>query len=374
MSHYFDSLKLEADQKDLLISELKAENFELKNKERHYHNMHTNIGGIEHECAIVSEDKRSMEEEMRRRSEADGVSIRKLREENESLVRSNQDSDHQLFVLKEEIAKLRAVNDGKAREISDLTDSINLREADNNAIRGQIQEAEKALSFELSEGTKLRADIGRTNDDIEKITADIVVTDNCIANRHTDIDGLNANIGKRMVDIDDKNKDITIGEGELIRLSDNLAKAKHDQANLKDRLAVEAETHHKLRVDQDHQNGLRVKIKDLEGENASRDVQIRVARDDLEKLKASFHASEDCNHNLEEELAVLTKHSDMLTSQNQVLNVELEEQVAHEEYVRRELDRKGKVSAIQKDNDVHLRESLHLLNEVKARSPIRRGR
>mmetsp|Transcript_34514 Transcript_34514/g.34164 ORF Transcript_34514/g.34164 Transcript_34514/m.34164 type:complete len:291 (-) Transcript_34514:194-1066(-) len=290
MSHYFDSLKLEADQKDLLISELKAENFELRNKERHYHTMHDNIGGIEHECAIVSEEKRSMEEEMRRRSEADGASIRRLREENESLVRSNQEADHRLFVLKEEIAKLRAVNDGKAREISDLTDSINLRESDNNALRGQIQDTEKLISSEVSEGSKLRADICRTKDDIDKITSDIVLTDNCIANRHADIDGLNANISKRMVDIDEKNKDISIAEGELYRLEDNLGKAKQDQARLKDRLAVETDSHHKLRQDQDHQNCLRGKVRDLEAQNDSRGAQITVAKDDLARLNASFHA------------------------------------------------------------------------------------
>jgi hypothetical protein len=72
MSHYIDSLRLESDQKDLLISELKAENFELRNKERHYHHMHDTIGAIEHDCAIISEEKRAMEEDMRRRSEADG--------------------------------------------------------------------------------------------------------------------------------------------------------------------------------------------------------------------------------------------------------------------------------------------------------------
>ena len=72
MSHYVDSLRLEGDQKDLLISELKAENFELRNKERHFQSMHDNIAGIEHECAVVSEDKRAMEDEMRRRSDHDG--------------------------------------------------------------------------------------------------------------------------------------------------------------------------------------------------------------------------------------------------------------------------------------------------------------
>jgi hypothetical protein len=87
MSQYVSPLRLESDQKDLMISELKAENFELRNKERHYNVMYDNIKNIERECALVSEEKRAMEEDMRRRSDADGVAIRKLREENESLFR-----------------------------------------------------------------------------------------------------------------------------------------------------------------------------------------------------------------------------------------------------------------------------------------------
>jgi len=119
---------------------------------------------------------------------------------------------------------------------------------------------------------------------------------------------------------------------------------------------------------------LRGKVRDLEAQNASRDAQITVVRDELEKIKYAFHSSEDCNRNLDEEFIVLSKHSDILTTQNSALNHELEESVANEEFVRRELDRKGKVSAIQRDNNEHIKQSLHILHETKARSPVRRGR
>lgn len=112
MSHYVSPSRLDSDQKDLLISELKAENFELRNKERHYNQMYDNIGNIEHECAMVSEDKRAMEEgkfviylcvlilhsEMRRRSDADGIVIRRLRDENESLNRGNSSHSYYFYI------------------------------------------------------------------------------------------------------------------------------------------------------------------------------------------------------------------------------------------------------------------------------------
>lgn len=96
MSYYVDPIRLESDQKDLLISELKAENFELRNKERHYNEMYDSISHIEHDCAAISTEKRAMEEEMRRRSNTDSLTIRKLREQNEALVLANRDFDAKL--------------------------------------------------------------------------------------------------------------------------------------------------------------------------------------------------------------------------------------------------------------------------------------
>jgi hypothetical protein len=71
--HVVDCHRLESDQKDMLISELKAENFELSNRHTHYNHLHDNISGIEHECAVVCEEKRSMESDIRRRSEQEGM-------------------------------------------------------------------------------------------------------------------------------------------------------------------------------------------------------------------------------------------------------------------------------------------------------------
>lgn len=289
---------------------------------------------------------------------------------------ANRDADHELHILRDKIAEMRAINDGKKRELDDLSGSIDHRNHDNNHLRDKIKDIEKAIVRECDEGRSLRVEIARTNDDIEKLKADLHITENCIKNRHKDIDGLNANLNKRMIDIDDKNKDIASANHEIHRLNDNIGKAKNDQDKLKHRLDDEIDRHHRMRKENDDHcvrgHGLRGNIKDLEAQCANRDAQIHVMRDEIDKLKHALHASEDCNHNLEEELAALEKHADMLTHQNSLLNHELEDAVANEEFVRRELDRKGKVSAIQKDNDEHLRQSLHMLNEVKARSPVRR--
>jgi chromosome segregation ATPase len=289
---------------------------------------------------------------------------------------ANKDADYQLHAMKDEFAHLKAICDGKAREIGDLSDSINLRNCDNNALRDQIKDVEKAILAACDESRSLRLEIAGTNDDIEKLTADIHVTENCIKNRENDISGLNANISKRMIDIDDKNKDISSAESEVHRLNDNIGKAKHDQASLRHRLDDETARHLRMRKEnEDHcakGHMLRSNIRELEGQNANRDAQIVIMRDEIDKLNHALMSSEECNSNLDEELGALHKHSDVLTNQNAAFNRELEDAVANEEFVRRELDRSGKISAIRKDNEDNLRNSMHMFSQTKSRSPMRR--
>ena len=201
MSQFYSPLVLESDQKDLLISELKAENFELKNKERQYNQMYDSIMNIEHEGALIHQEKRAMEEEMRRRSDADGISIRRLREENESLLRAHRDIDEDIMAIRDEIAHLRDVNDSKAREIGELDTSIAIRSDDNAGLRDKIKDVERFIVRECDDGRALRIDLAKTGQEIDATSKDIAVTNNIIKSREHDIDELNKRISKRIQEL-----------------------------------------------------------------------------------------------------------------------------------------------------------------------------
>lgn len=271
---------------------------------------------------------------------------------------------------------MRAINDDKARQLHDLDNAINVRMGDNNRLRDKIKDVERCIVKECDDGRNLRVDLARTNDDIDRATSDIIVTDNLIGQRLADIDDLNKRINRRIVDIEDRKKDIRIVEGEIDRLNDNIAKAKIDQDKLKCKNDDEISRNHRLHKDNDAElakgSDLVANIRDLEVQCRNRDGQIRAVRDDIDQLKHALHASDECNANLEEELDALNRHSDLLHKQNNTLNAELEEAIANDEFVMRELDRRGKLSMIQRDNDEHLRSSLNMLNDTKARSPVRR--
>jgi len=333
-----------------LISELKAENFELRNKERHYNEMYDNISGIERDCAVISEEKRVMEEEMRRRSDADGVTIRRLREQNEGLVLGNRDYDAKLAAIKDEIAHLRAVSDSKAREIADLNASIAVKTDDNLLLRDKTRDADHALVTTIK---------------------DIEVTDNIIRSRDHDIDDLNKRINRRVLEIDDRRGKIGAAETEMARLNDNITKARVDQDKLRCRLDDEVDRNNRFRADNE---GLIAKgaalvanIRDVEAKCANRDAQINVMRDEIDKLKHSLAASDLDNRNLEEELAAMNKHGDILHHQNNLLNDELADALAGEDFVKRD-----KIAVVKHDNENQVRQSLNFLSGVKSRSPVRR--
>ena len=279
------------------------------------------------------------------------------------------------MALRDEIAHLKHTNDGKSCEIRSLDDSIHVRNCDNDALRDQIKNVERSIVKEVDEGRNLRVELCKVNDAIDKITADINVTRSCIKGREKDIDGLNANINRRICEIDDRNKDICAAECELAKLKDGLGKANHDQDHLKNRLDDEVDRNMRLRKENDDLivsgHGLRENIKDLEAQCCHRDSQINVMKCEIDKLNKALHSSEECNCNLNEELTALSRHSDMLHHQNTVLNGELEEALANDEFVRKELDRRGKVSMLQQQNDDILRSSMHMLHESKQRSPCR---
>ena len=55
MSSGYDPLKIENDQKDLLIAQLKAEAFELRQKERDYRQLHEEFVNLTHKYNLLSD-------------------------------------------------------------------------------------------------------------------------------------------------------------------------------------------------------------------------------------------------------------------------------------------------------------------------------
>ncbi len=58
---YFSPPQVESDQKDLIISQLKAEIFELRQNDRDYHDLSSQLKNLEHRHNLLQEEKVNLE-------------------------------------------------------------------------------------------------------------------------------------------------------------------------------------------------------------------------------------------------------------------------------------------------------------------------
>ena len=119
---------------------------------------------------------------------------------------------------------------------------------------------------------------------------------------------------------------------------------------------------------------------DLSGQVRSLDIQTRereesnyACKKDIENLQyTNQNMRQDLNDYLGEKDA-LERHSRILLGQNDDLTKELERFVNTDEVLRQQLDRRGRVYAMQDKNNKELGYSSHKVADARSRSPAKRA-
>jgi len=114
---------------------------------------------------------------------------------------------------------------------------------------------------------------------------------------------------------------------------------------------------------------LEIEKKRLESEALSKDLEARMARRELERVKDTRGMLLEDRSQINEELDALKKHAEVLEDQNAAMNNELERFVETDERVRRDLDRKYKVDYLKSKNSDQLQKSFARV--VRVTSPKR---
>lgn len=245
--------------------------------------------------------------------------------------------------MRNDLAHLHAVTDSKDREISELNTAIAIKSDENLVLRNKTKDVNNVLLSTID---------------------NIRITDNII-------DDLNKRISRRNIEIADKKSNIGSAESEMDRLNANITKARLDQDKLRCRLDDELDRTNRFKRDNSELiakgASLVANIRDIESKNANRDAQIGVMRAEIDKLKHSLALSDADNHNLDDELIALKKHSDILHKQNDVLNDELSDALASDDLVH-----KDKIAIVKDENEKHVRLSWNMLATTISRSPIRK--
>jgi len=325
------SPRVEDNEKDLIISQLKTQVFELEQNEKNFNTLNIKVKTLNNEVNLLSEEKLRLEYEIRQRSEMTDKQIIDLRSTNENLqvelsekIQVNKKlfaDNNSLFRLKE---SLNEENNELKAQINSLID-------ENSAFRSRLNQLENQLSSEKNGNNIMRSQndglqrefdkanrtISDLNDILKQSQADnqnaVLKNEEArreIANLNAQIKRKDENLMFTSKQIDDLNNQTQILKGQIL---DEQRKGQNQNAEL-GQLANALNAEKALRSSLEKSND------QLETLLQEKDKENRKLYSDNTELRANFDRAGIDNKILGNEVEKYKNHILVLTEQNQTVN------------------------------------------------------
>lgn len=146
MSRYYDSVHLASDQKDLLISQLKAEIFEIQQRDKDYLALRDQLYAIQTKYRHLQDEKLIQENEFKTRQDSNCITLHGLKKECDDArhllndkSRSNNDMQVEIAALREQISRREAEIFGFQREAQSKGDHSYALRKDIDAANFELQ-------------------------------------------------------------------------------------------------------------------------------------------------------------------------------------------------------------------------------------------
>lgn len=378
---YFDPSQIESDQKDLIVSQLKAELFELRQNERDYNELHSKLNNLEHRYNLLQEEKTLNEREFKSRNELNLRTINNLKSDIDSLKQElnvlsadaqdlrfdNQNINDIVGNRSAEVAQLKA-------ELADLTDSNNrltLEKRDLEAQCSRVKSENREHNLELDELNHRIAEATERRNKFERLIRELEYEGERLEKSNQELqrnqDALRLEIRSKV--------DATKYNEQLY--SENRKQIIALEADLNDLRRMNEKTKNEITINQKNQQAeygknleTQSRINKLEALIKERSYDIDQLRSEYDELKRDHLKLIDTNDDLNHDVDACTRHLDTLTLQNSELIQELEKFNYQDQEVRHVLDRKDKVEDVKKRYEGKMRTSFHNMSS-SIRSPMK---
>ncbi|CAD8105253.1 unnamed protein product [Paramecium sonneborni] len=161
---FYSPAKFENDQKDLMISQLKAENFELRQNARDYQELATHLKSLENRYNTLHEEKMRNEVEYRNRSDQTLKTIANLRNEIDSLKSQITEKHIESQEMRAENLAFKEITDHRQQENSRVKNDL-----------AQIQEANRKL---YEDKLRLETELQASKDERKRLLHDREILNN----------------------------------------------------------------------------------------------------------------------------------------------------------------------------------------------------
>ena len=321
-------IRVNSPEKDLVISQLKSQIFELEQNEKNFSSLHNKFRSLQSDYTLLSQEKLRLEYDLKQRTDSLNKQVAELRNENENLQVTLNDklalnkklyNDNNKFfltfesknaeneALREQIAELEEfnakLNDDKAsmdKIINNLTQTKQAHENSLNKCHSEIERLTKISDDQTVLIKNLNSEKVDMLNRIDELNFELKNSSEKLRNREN-------NLNQSQRQIEDLNKNITSLDMQNSDLEENLKKVKNDLSNVNNAYSKERANRAELEKNNDKlENLLSIKV-----------GEIKRITNDLEKQR-------DLSEKLTSEKAKLLGESErfrnhiyVLTEQNQ---------------------------------------------------------
>lgn len=379
-SRYFSPSQVESDQKDLIVSQLKAEIFELRQNERDYVDLASQLRNLEHRYNLLQEEKYRAEADFKTRNEQNFKTIANLKTDVDTLKSTIQENNLDYQELRAENAAVKDISESRSLEITKLKNELQDTLDDHAALNDAVRGVQAQVSASREEKRKLLAQIDNASGEAEEL----VYRNNELEKIIKEIEYDKARVEKANEQVEASIDTLT---GELHAKTEALRQTDGAVADTqKAIMSLESDIQELERVNERHRNEsiqqqrnhqqevtknleLNAKLASYDNTLRSREIQLDDLKRELDALNHAHGQLVDANIQLNQDIDAIKRQIDNMTRQNEELVEELENMNRQDEEVRRILNRRNKISDLKHKSETTMKQSVRTLHDVQTTSP-----
>jgi len=367
----------------LLISQIKAEIFELKQNERDYLDLAAQLRNIEHRYNLLQDEKLRAEADFKSRNDINFKTIANLKTDIDTLKSNIAENNIEYQELKAEnqavkdIAEQRDISIRKIKnEIADAleqNDSLNQQRRNLETELSNLREEKRRIITKIDNASGNLDELNFKNSELDKVIKELEYEQATLERQNVQlqasIDNLTSELRTREDNLETVEKQVADTQKTIAALDADI----QDLERHNERTRAEAVQQQRSAQQEVNKNlDLTAKSNSLEANLRSKDIEAAELRREVEKLKADRSNLLDSKYQLEQELDTVRRDIDGISVQNNELVDELERFSLEDERARNILDRRDRVSDLKLKSQSQLKQST--LNRSKyERSPSPKG-
>ena len=325
------SPKVEESEKDLIISQLKAQIFELEQNEKNFNALNSKVRSLQNDANILSEEKLRLEYELKQRTDLSDKQILELRQSNENLQLELSEKIQVNKKLYSDNNNVFRILEARNNEINDLKIQINNLIDENSSLRDKSNQYESGLLNEKNSNAALRKQLDVVNRELESSSRNLNDLNEVLKNTQNEKNSLNvrneegkrelANLNNNLKRKDDNIKYLTSQLDELNNSCQNYKnKIIENERKLQTLSSELSQMNNNLSSEKNLRNSIEKSNEQLETLLGEKDKENRKLYTDNTELKNQLEKSGYEGRLLGNELEKLKNHIIVLTEQNQVVS------------------------------------------------------